>query len=1545
MLLPSALRAQTDMTSKIQNADLSSNEGWTITCTEGQVWATQKGTAPYNVSEAYAGWGSLTLTEYGISQKVVLPKGAYELSGYAFYRYGEAFSTDPTVSNAVLYAGEEEVPVVTLGSIEGLGSYANSVDDASSQFSQGNYLNTVAFNVLADDTEVEIGFKGTHDLMRSWFICGPVKLVQTSETPIVADLTELIEAYNEAKAAAQEVGGKMSAEARTALDAAIAAEVDMESEESLKTATKNLTSATNAAKTSISRFEGVVAYLAKMAGVLDLTNVYTPESFATYITDVKNAYDAGTMTDADAGSYTANTAYNTVWHSTNFIDDVLLSSWTIGGEPVSDYNGKLYINTWSVEGNSDGSNLLTPFFEYWTGDDQSLANNTLAAKVEGLAPGNYYVEVLARVRLKNGADAPAAGITMSVNGGEAVDLCAGTQSTHPDYPMMYYGTFTAEGVVGEDGVLNIEIKVEDTNCSWIAYRDVKYMTAEEKLESDLAKAYDAAMASIKDGNFYQIYTLVGETPYYLTNTGTLTANAEEAYSFKMTQASKTGTKYAKGWNTSVPFTNPTLSNGSTGDIVNDGSIHRNNNNRDDFERQVFFEQDGKYAVRATNGGGTNWGANTYWAQVGTTELPEAGYHLAPQYIWMLNDVTGVALLAETKAIVEAKDNVGSGLFMKPEDAFATFEEAVDDAAHVIEDVTATSEEKDAAIAKLQEALAAYNSAPLNSPDPAQAYTFQQKASELFMGLSASGVSLALEENASELFFEAGENGGYFIHDAEGQYVGFEGSNNWTMSTSAEKKYEWKVTLVGDNYYTLSKPSNSAHHVGTNDNDKAEGAPCYADKNNSDNSYYLWKIEEAPEKVEDMTALIKNNAYLENGYEYWEHSENAFKPRTYEAPMNLITYSGNAEFEVYQTIENVPAGLYKLTVNAFYRAGSLEDEMAAIAAGTELEKHLAFYAEVGNDVYSKKVMNISEGASATSHNEGDAQLADGKYVPNSAAGARDWYIAGEYTNELLFNVFEDGTTVIVGLDKAVGLPSDYCPVGAWHLYRLGDPDESQATPDNNSDVSYEMVALTRDDYHNWTASDATGEITATAPYCLYEIGTPTGNIYGDSNVAANNYADLTDCYYLVVNATSGAPRFLFNRPTDDSQDYINIPNNAEQTAKYMTSEAEEDGSTTYYIDVKAIVADYGFCHLNAIKGANWNDVNVAQLYVLRLASNEPDVYTGIVEQTQSHPVAGVMGTTVSDQTVTIETAEDGLTANITFSGFDLPMAALGSFPEFTIEGVNVETAEDGKIYYSLDQFQVLVQNGQMTMPYNGTLEGEQADADATPVIRLTLQNATLDEVYFGADQAAIDAYKEAHEEEEYLYTVGAEDLSDGYKGDVGPALTVQNGQTAHFYFKNLSKAEANYQNWLLLVNENGEEKVALRADNWENVSWGNEGCVSDYNWDTFLSDMNGSMIAMDVTYLDGTVTMKADIITADGTVYNYTYTKGGFTAEAVEVALSEEAAHLVVYKAEVDGESIPVGINGIVDGLNDDKAHKILRDGKIVIVKGDKVFNVNGAAVK
>ncbi|MDE7166507.1 MAG: discoidin domain-containing protein [Bacteroidaceae bacterium] len=271
---------------------------------------------------------------------------------------------------------------------------------------------------------------------------------------------------------------------------------------------------------------------------------------------------------------------------------------------------------------------------------------------------------------------------------------------------------------------------------------------------------------------------------------------------------------------------------------------------------------------------------------------------------------------------------------------------------------------------------------------------------------------------------------------------------------------------------------------------------------------------------DMTSLIVNPAYLgvegnEDLYAGWNHTENGWKARSYEAPMNLITYSGNCEFEVNQTIENVPAGLYRLSVHAFYRAGSLEDEQAKVAAGTELEKELVMYANVNDadNKYSKKVMNLSEGAADAQVEGTGVEFAEGQYVPNSAADARTWYIAGEYKNEVLFNVFEDGS-VTIGLSKAVGLAGDYCPVGAWSLYRVGDADETEATPDPKPAVPA-SVAL------------------ATVTYDGQEV------VFNEENVASIDGAYDAAKELVVVAEAGEAVSVEVSYPTEIGQDQIVI----------------------------------------------------------------------------------------------------------------------------------------------------------------------------------------------------------------------------------------------------------------------------------------------------------------------------------------------------------------------------------------------------------------------
>ncbi len=117
------------------------------------------------------------------------------------------------------------------------------------------------------------------------------------------------------------------------------------------------------------------------------------------------------------------------------------------------------------------------------------------------------------------------------------------------------------------------------------------------------------------------------------------------------------------------------------------------------------------------------------------------------------------------------------------------------------------------------------------------------------------------------------------------------------------------------------------------------------------------------------------------------------------------------------------------------------------------------------------------------------------------------------------------------------------------------------------------------------------------WCNYEIGKSAVDIYGDPNVQARTYADLSQYDYLTIMATEGTPRLLLNRPTDTSQDYVNLPNNAEQAAKYILQSS--DG--VYVYDLSAIRADYGFVHLHAIKGNNFEPATLTEV---KLATGTP-----------------------------------------------------------------------------------------------------------------------------------------------------------------------------------------------------------------------------------------------------------------------------------------------------------------------------------------------------
>ena len=251
--------------------------------------------------------------------------------------------------------------------------------------------------------------------------------------------------------------GKLNAKVKAAADSIIAA----------AKANINLDNYEAAAKAIAEANASAAAYV-KMKSVLDFvaeevakTNVYTAaakEKFDSIYAASLKSYNEGTISDADAN------AFNYGNRLTGLIPELFLSAYT------STVEGTPYINTWSIEGDNDGSNFKVPFYEYWTGDENSLAANVITAKVEGVEPGDYEVSAWVRVRIKNGAEAPATSITL--NAGNDNVTIAGTQiGTSP----LYAGEYKVNATVAENGILTFDFRVEaDGNVSWLSFKNVKF---------------------------------------------------------------------------------------------------------------------------------------------------------------------------------------------------------------------------------------------------------------------------------------------------------------------------------------------------------------------------------------------------------------------------------------------------------------------------------------------------------------------------------------------------------------------------------------------------------------------------------------------------------------------------------------------------------------------------------------------------------------------------------------------------------------------------------------------------------------------------------------------------------------------------------------------------------------------------------------------------------------------------------------------------------------------------------------------------------------
>ena len=172
------------------------------------------------------------------------------------------------------------------------------------------------------------------------------------------------------------------------------------------------------------------------------------------------------------------------------------AGWAIeGGNTVQ-------VNTWSTEGNTDGSGMTTPFIEDWVGRGTNAADADISYTLSGLIPGVYEVSGLIRVLNEAGGATPA-GATLYANEG-TTNACAGTACTNG-----VFGTYTVKGTVTADGTLKFGIEVKDANFNWVSFKNftLKYLgeAGTDELKAALnaqlreAQTYvEASPAAVKD---------------------------------------------------------------------------------------------------------------------------------------------------------------------------------------------------------------------------------------------------------------------------------------------------------------------------------------------------------------------------------------------------------------------------------------------------------------------------------------------------------------------------------------------------------------------------------------------------------------------------------------------------------------------------------------------------------------------------------------------------------------------------------------------------------------------------------------------------------------------------------------------------------------------------------------------------------------------------------------------------------------------------------------------------------------------------------------
>ncbi|MDO4425033.1 MAG: hypothetical protein Q4D17_04635, partial [Planctomycetia bacterium] len=232
----------------------------------------------------------------------------------------------------------------------------------------------------------------------------------------------------------------------------------------------------------------------------------------------------------------------------------------------------------------------------------------------------------------------------------------------------------------------------------------------------------------------------------------------------------------------------------------------------------------------------------------------------------------------------------------------------------------------------------------------------------------------------------GTNG--FLDSPETDFTLVDLGNNKYAIRTADNKY--LATSEADNYVNFDRgvtdAANDSHaqwELLTRDQLIAELKNSGASANNPKDATFL--MEASNLNRHDL----RNNAFNWTGIDFGSSEYGGVESTNWDSRDNFANSAiekFNKTFDTYQTISGLPAGVYELTVQGFYRSGNVAGAADMDKAGTDVLRPFLYAKQNDKIIGQTPLLSIFDADVKTSGVDGFSTSANGEWLPNSLSDA-------------------------------------------------------------------------------------------------------------------------------------------------------------------------------------------------------------------------------------------------------------------------------------------------------------------------------------------------------------------------------------------------------------------------------------------------------------------------------------------------------------------------------------------------------------------------------